>query len=213
LAHEQHEGRGDGMRPVRPWLAALGLALLVGSLYSIWRHDPPPEPPRPALPQPLETDPASPPRALPTPEPVPPAPVVHPPVPLEAAPGPGKEKASPGETISRALVREVLEETFESQLPDRRLTREQYEALTDAVLRIRAARRSLAQLSLTPENAQAANRLREELTYALTDFQEVAGLTTVEFTELVQPGLGLDHDTGEDEDVVFETLPEPPPPE
>ncbi len=215
MAFEQRKDPGGGMRSVRPWLAALGVALLAGALISLFWRDgapPPPEPSRPAPLPPAEKDLGADPDGLPAPEPSPLNSAVRPPDPPAPAQPSGEEEAS-GDTIPRAMVLQALQEAFDSHLPDQRLDPEQYEKLADAVLRIRAARRSLAGLPLSQENAEAIHRLREELTDALTDFQEVAGLTPDEFTELVQPGLGLDEESAEDETVVLEPLPEPPPPE
>jgi hypothetical protein len=216
LASDQRKDPGGGMRSVRRWLAALGVALLAGALVSLfWRDGAPPAPEssRPAPLPPAEEDLGARPDRLPAPEPSPPKPAGHPSDLSAPARPSGEEEKVSGETIPRAMVRQALEEAFDTHLPDRRLAPEQYERLTDAVLRIRAARRSLTGLPLSQENAEAIHRLREELTDALTDFHEVAGLTLDEFTELAQPGLGLDKGGAGDGTVVLETLPEPPPPE
>ena len=120
-----------------------------------------------------------------------------------------------GEEVGRATIRTALEQAFQEHLPDQGLSDADYERLTDAVIRMRAARQELNALPVSAENAEMIRRLREELNEALNEFQAVAGMDAVEFTRRVEPEVGLsnEEDDAADPDATPELLSDYPPPE
>ena len=86
----------------------------------------------------------------------------------------------------REEIRAWLEAAIAEKLPDLKLSSDQLDAATDALLRLRAARREMRALPRTPENAERLEELRETMGDASADFEYVVELDPVEFTELVE---------------------------
>jgi len=112
------------------------------------------------------------------------------PTPAPEAPPPAEPPAAK-DGITRERVRSEIQKAFETKLPSYKLSDEQYERLTDDVMMIRESREKMNALPLTPENAEEHQRLREQLSKAVGDFDDVAHISLSEFTEKAQPGEGL----------------------
>lgn len=110
------------------------------------------------------------------------------------------EAAAARERLDRSDVRAMLEAALGSMLPDREFSEEEAERLTDAVLRIRAARRVLKRVPPSVAAADVLARERAALTEALADFQEVTGLDPSELTEILEPDGGLSNNDDPDMD-------------
>ncbi|MFQ5457172.1 MAG: hypothetical protein ACE5FC_01775 [Myxococcota bacterium] len=192
------------MRTPRFWIAALAVALAAGGITLLWPGEaelPAPGPP------PGELIPAAPPApgaaphetAAPAPDALPMHEVLEPPPPPAGSPGSRASTPPPAEGEApaanpvgepdHAFVRDVLANAFADKLPDRRLSAADFDRLADAVLRMRAARKEMAALPMTPQHAAELSRLREELTEAVTEFQEVSGLGPGEFTAQIEDDL------------------------
>jgi hypothetical protein len=194
------------------WIAASGAALIAGAVYLGLA----PAGTEPTSVSPTSPEPGPPPAELPASATLPPAvsaerpPAVDAPPPaVSAAPMSLERALAGGEELPRDLIRALLQGAFEFHLPRHKLSSDDYEQLTDAVVRIRAARREMAELTVSVENAERLRELRETLVDALSDFEYVADLSPAEFTELVQPGVGITDDSdGEasDEGVPLEYL-------
>jgi hypothetical protein len=87
------------------------------------------------------------------------------------------------EAERRAEMRAQLEASIAEHLPDRKLSSDQLDAATDALLRLRAAHLELAALPRRPENAERLRELTEAIGQASLDFEYVVDLDPVEFTE------------------------------
>jgi hypothetical protein len=140
--------------------AALGVALLLTRPSA-----PPPEPVRP--PEPADAPPTAPPTA--------------------PAPSRATAPAAPAdeEAERRTEIREELEASIAEHLPDLKLSSDQLDAASDALLRLRAAHLELAALPRTPENAERLRELTQAIGQASLDFEYVVGLDPAEFTERV----------------------------
>ena len=152
---------------------AVALAVALGAAWLARRE----EASRPRAPSPAPlASPARPPESpLPRPEGAAPQP---------AASIPG-EPTDPAPPLAEEL-RAWLEAAIAEKLPDRKLSSDQLDAATDALLRLRAARREMRALPRTPENARRREELREALGEASADFEYVVELDPAEFTELVE---------------------------
>jgi hypothetical protein len=151
---------------LRQAVGGLALAVALGAALLVARSSaPPPEPVRPAVP-----------RAA-APEAVPAAPA--PPVPSEPA------APADAEAERRTEIREELEASIAEHLPDRKLSSDQLDAATDALLRLRAAHLELRALPRRRENAGRRRELSEAIGQASLDFEYVVGLDPAEFTERV----------------------------
>jgi len=177
-------------------IVIIGLALLAAVARLGWRAgrgDGRPVPPSRSLPvEDYAPEPAR--QRLALPKPPAPAParrrLALPPAPAPEAPASAESRAAK-EGITRERVRSEIQKAFETKLPSYKLSLEQYERLTGDVMTIREAREKMNTLPLTPENAEAHQRLREQLGKAVADFQEVADISLQEFTEMVQPEEGI----------------------
>jgi hypothetical protein len=109
------------------------------------------------------------------------------------------ERAAADETLERARVRELLEAHFAGRVPEAELAHVDYEAMTDAVMRIRAARRALGALEPSAASAEVLADARQDLTDALADFQLASGVAPSDLTELFDPADGLSHDDPADQ--------------
>ncbi|RMF21012.1 MAG: hypothetical protein D6760_10340 [Deltaproteobacteria bacterium] len=102
--------------------------------------------------------------------------------------------AADRERLDRSDVRAMLETALAAMIPERTFSDEEAERLTDAVMRIRAARRVLRRVSPSIAAADVLARERTVLTEALADFQEISGLDPSELTEILEPEGGLSND-------------------
>lgn len=206
------------MKARRFGIVIIGLALLAAVARLGWRAGVGRE--RPAAPSrslPVEDYAPAPPEASIPPIPKPPPArrrlaLPRAPAPAPEAPASAQSRAAK-EGITRERVRSEIQKAFETKLPSYKLSLDQYERLTDDVTTIREAREKMNALPLTPENAEAHQRLREQLGKAVADFQDVAGISLQEFTELVQPEEGITKDGDEANGPVVQETPPPNPSE
>lgn len=109
------------------------------------------------------------------------------PAPVRArTPGPAPGGPPPGDddetATMRALVRESLMHDIPRKLPELRLSPEDLERLTDAMLRVRAHSLRLRSLAHDASNASEIRRLEERLVHDLLIFEEVTGMSATELT-------------------------------
>jgi hypothetical protein len=104
------------------------------------------------------------------------------------------------------MVHDMLAAALHRHLSEHKFSASDIALLTDALLRVRAAHRAVNQLDVTVENREMRYQWREQLRAALADFEAIVGFSVAEFTQQVQPHVGIDVDTDEDVDVVFERL-------
>jgi hypothetical protein len=175
----------------RLWLlagAAL-LALVVGVVRGL-REPAPPAAERPAAREAAEAQPAP--------------PAAEPQTPLAMPPGPAAGTAEPPAPVSppsrREAVRALLEQDLAEHFPDRKLSSDELEAATDALMRLRAARLELRALPLTPENAERIRALKEEMGQAALDFEYVVDVDPITFTEKASGGFDEDEDEADEEE-------------
>jgi hypothetical protein len=97
-----------------------------------------------------------------------------------ARPAPSPAEDAPSRREVRALIARVLAD----KLPDRQLTARDYDRLTDAVLRLRAANRA-AQSGGEPTDAATLNTQHQAALAALTDIETITGVPPSELGELL----------------------------
>lgn len=119
-------------------------------------------------------------------------------------------RAAANEPLSREEARELIAESFALLWPEREFSDEDYEQLTDSVLRIRAARRALREVPVLTRTAEFIERQRRELTDALTRFEVVAGASPSELPDVLDPDSGLSPDEAENEEGRAENVDEVP---
>jgi hypothetical protein len=90
------------------------------------------------------------------------------------------------EAERRVAIRARLDASLTEHLPELKLSSEELDAATDALMRLRAARRELAELPRTPENAARIRELKAAIGTAYADFEYVVELDPAEFTERVE---------------------------
>ena len=151
------------------------IALLLGLGFAIHRLAPDPLPARPD-----ERTPASAPSASPAPA-----------VPPQPAPAPdGAEAQAP--PSRRDAVRALLEQSLAEHFPDRKLSSDEIDLATDALMRLRAARLELKALPRTAENAERIRELTAELGQASADFEYLVDVDPITFTERASGELDAD---------------------
>jgi hypothetical protein len=91
-------------------------------------------------------------------------------------------------------VRALLERDLADHFPERKLSSDQLDAATDALMRLRAARLELNALPRTAENAARLRELKEELARASADFQYEVGVDPITFTDEVSGGFDEDEE-------------------
>jgi len=133
-----------------------------------------------------------------------PTPSEEPQAPLATPPAPAPETAEPPAPVSppsrREAVRTLLEQDLAEHFPDRKLSSDELDAATDALMRLRAARLELRALPLTPENAERIRALKDEMGQASLDFEYVVDVDPITFTEKASGGFDEDEADEEDED-------------
>jgi hypothetical protein len=133
---------------------------------------------------------APPPAAVPAPLAAAPTPSA--PLPVEpVAPLPPVEPVEPPasvdpETARRVAIRTWLEASITEQLPELKLSSDELDAATDALMRLRAARRELTALPRTPETGERIRELTHAIGAAYADFEYVVELDPADFTELLE---------------------------
>jgi len=116
------------------------------------------------------------------------------------------------ETMDRAQVQALLADSFALMLPERRFSDADYEAMTDAVLNIRAARRALAALPLSEGSARVVASEHTQLTNALAELERITGVNPSAYPDVLDPGAGISRDDDANEkEVVHEPLSNYPP--
>ena len=99
----------------------------------------------------------------------------------------------PGPELLRQAFEQALSETF----VDERLSSDEIEKASSALLRIREARIAMRALPMEPENARERRRLIEVMNEATRDFGDVMDMDPAAFTEAAQAdagGPGIDRD-------------------
>ena len=160
-------------RRAAPLVAAI--CLLLGLGLAIHRLAPASAPARPAG-EPARARP--PPPALPAPGAAPP-------------PEPGSVEV-PAPPSRRDAVRALLEQSLAEHFPDRKLSSDEMDLATDALMRLRAARLELNALPRTAENAARIRELTTELGQASADFEYVVDVDPITFTERASGGFDAD---------------------
>jgi len=84
---------------------------------------------------------------------------------------------------SRREVRGLIARVLDGRLPDRQLTARDYDRLTDAVLRLRAANRTTRDAGETSD-AATLNAQQQAALSALTDIETITGIPPSELGEL-----------------------------
>jgi hypothetical protein len=152
------------------------IALLLGLGLAIHRLAPAPLPARP--------DEWTPPSA---PQPTAPAPAAAP----QPVPEPDSTEA-PAPPSRRDAVRALLEQSIAEHFPDRKLSSDEIDLATDALMRLRAARLELKALPRTAENAERIRELTAELGQASADFEYLVDVDPITFTERASGGFDAD---------------------
>jgi hypothetical protein len=96
---------------------------------------------------------------------------------------------APASASARDEIRAALEASLAESLPDRKLSSDQLDAATDALLRLSEAQRSLRILPRTRQNAERLAELREAIGQASADFEYVIDLDPARFLQAVSPGV------------------------
>ena len=187
-------------------LLAVGLGLLIAVVF--WGESPPPTNDGPH---------ASPETSRSTPHPSGPG-VVSPPSEARETPGIPPERPVPPEApeepepIATSTDAETVRESFRAALQAMGHTPSEGQLIqmTEAALRIRAARAALAALRYEAGHGQDLRRLRDEIAQAGADFETAAGMSLTDLTvKTTEGGLSPRPSEGPETDVVFERLPGP----
>ena len=116
------------------------------------------------------------------------------------------------ERLSREEVREFLQEALAGKLADRELTPVDYEQLTDAVLKLRAAQRVARGLEENRASAESRTAYREALLDALSEIERITGLPSTDLDDIFPSEGGLTNERDDNPEEIFhDTLPEDPP--
>jgi hypothetical protein len=162
--------------PALALLLVVAIGALLGLVLTLRRSEP--DPPPPAAEE----------RALATPQPrapLPPAGAVL------SQPEPEAAEA-PAPPSRRDAVRSLLEKSLAEHFPDRKLSSDELDAATDALMRLRAARLELNALPRTPENAERLRELTAAMGEASADFEYVVEIDPITFTERASGGFDDD---------------------
>jgi hypothetical protein len=113
------------------------------------------------------------------------------PPPAEAAPPPTPSALPRAAAVPspEQELRAALEADIARHLPDRKLSSDQLDAAADALVRLRDARRALAALPRTAENASLRRELHDAIAQASADFQYLVDLDPAAFVATVSDGL------------------------
>jgi len=124
-----------------------------------------------------------------------------------AAPAPGLDAAAEEDGIgsdlfdegarpSRAFMRHAFESAVAESFPDRRLSSDEVERVTDSLMTLRDAKQALRELPLDEEHAEQRRLLIERIGEASSVFRDVMDITPSEFTAGAAPGVDR-HDADE----------------
>jgi hypothetical protein len=102
---------------------------------------------------------------------------------------------------SRAFMRHAFESAVAESFPDRRLSSDEVERVTDSLMTLRDAKQALRDLPPDEEHAEQRRLLVERIGEASSVFRDVMDISPSEFTTGAEPG--LDHHDAD------EAVPEP----
>jgi len=162
------------------WLIVVAIALLLGLglVGRLFTPEPPlPKPPAPAAP----ADAIAVERGEPAPA-------------REPETGEPETAAAAAAPTRRSAVRAQLEQSLAEHFPSHKLSSDQLETATDALLRVRAARLELNATPRQPEHAERIRALTAELRQAAEDFEYVVGVDPITFTERASGGFDEDEE-------------------
>jgi hypothetical protein len=112
------------------------------------------------------------------------------------------------EKLSPVDVRVLLEQVLAGKLP-RQLSTRDYDRLTNAVMRVRAAERVLRGVDESAANAELRAEHRAILSDATSEVEAITGVELSALKQIVEPGGGVTQEGNEDPaTIVHETLPE-----
>ncbi len=97
---------------------------------------------------------------------------------------------------SRAFMRSAFESAVAEHFPDRRLSSDEVERVTDSLMDLREAKEALRTLPIDAEHAEQRRRLVERIGEASDAFRDVMDITPSEFTTGAGPGIDR-HDADE----------------
>lgn len=95
-----------------------------------------------------------------------------------------------------AFVRGMLDDAIAEHLPSYKLSPDDLDRLTSAVVELRSAQEELRALPWEPEHAERRKLLLARVARASETFEHVLDMDLGEFSEAVQPGVGIDRDDG-----------------
>lgn len=124
-----------------------------------------------------------------------------------AAPGPALDDAFMEDGVetslfdeearpSRAFMRHAFESAVAESFPDRRLSSDEVERVTDSLMTLRDAKRALRELPPDEEHAEQRRLLIEQIGEASSVFRDVMEISPSEFTAGAEPGVDR-HDADE----------------
>lgn len=90
---------------------------------------------------------------------------------------------------SKAFMRHAFESALGEHFPDRRLSSDEIERVTDSLMELREARQALQALPIDAEYAEQRRRLVERIGEASSGFRDVMDITPSEFTTGAGPGI------------------------
>jgi hypothetical protein len=93
---------------------------------------------------------------------------------------------------TRELVRAAIEATIAERFTDYRLSSDELERATDALVELREAQEALRALPMGPETAEERRILVERIGEATSSFNEVLDMDPSDFTAESVPGVGVD---------------------
>ncbi len=112
---------------------------------------------------------------------------------------------------SPQFIDAALRAAIEEYLPGHKLSSDEYTRLSEAIIDVRRLRTEMSALDVSPENGERLRELRDELTEALTHFDEILDMSAAEFTARVQPGAGVTPELDDESPAEPEYLKDIPP--
>jgi len=98
-----------------------------------------------------------------------------------------EQKLLEAEPKTKDSIRGVLQQELPRQLPDTRLSADQYERLADAVMRLRATRRVLDGMEPSNENQEVLVRSHSQVTEIMREINEITGASAADLTAPERP--------------------------
>lgn len=90
------------------------------------------------------------------------------------------------------LARLMLVNAIDEHLPAHRLSNEEIEELAESTVRLREAQSEWRELPFEPEYAKVRKALLEQIEQANASFARIMNMSPAEFTNAVQPDVGVD---------------------